>query len=681
MMFTKPMVHMIAVVLDSDMEKVSKELLKQGVLHFVNINEVKRKWSSETIDVSPPVSQGRATEARKRIEGILRQVGIFPQIPPDIDIASYKTTDIEKIEKRLTEFEEKISEIREKQRLIQQEIMRLEDIKNQVAAYGLDKGDVKIAHAYSFISIRMGSIKKENVEKLSARLKEYPATILTRSETDGLLNLVIVYMKRNENEIDKILGALGWKDIEIGGKPGSLGVDLSEDIDNKLTKLYEQQAALSGEAESIIKKDSRQLTEMWVELRVTELLAKVQSYFKKTKRTVIFSGWVPADRRESLTVGIKSVVSGRCYIEWYLPKEVTGEAEGTTVPVELSNPKIFAPFQMLVTNYGIPEYGTIDPTPVVVVIYLVMFGLMFPDAGQGAVITILGIVGNLMFRGKKEGWRNLARLITWCVLSSIIGGLLVGAYFGMSWFKPLWFDFHGILSGHPDSQSAVSDIFDVLKLAIYFGIFVIELGLVFNWINLIVKRRWITLIFDKAGLTGGWIYNGGVYVAFYMVRHGYSKLPGMSDLFWLIGLPAVMLAFKEPLGRITENRDETKSPIKISGLMKYLMEWMVEILEVFSGYLSNTLSFLRVAGFGIAHVTLMIAFFELAGMASGGKGPPYSPAGIVVLVAGNILVIVLEGLSAGVQSLRLNYYEFFTKFFRGAGHLYSPVSLTVGGKK
>jgi len=104
------------------------------------------------------------------------------------------------------------------------------------------------------------------------------------------------------------------------------------------------------------------------------------------------------------------------------------------------------------------------------------------------------------------------------------------------------------------------------------------------------------------------------------------------------------------------------------------MEWILEILEIFSGYLANTLSFMRVAGLGIAHVSLMMAFFAIAGMLRG-PGGALTPWSILGLVAGNVLVIALEGLSAGIQSLRLNYYEFFSKYFSGSGRAYAPISL------
>ena len=109
--------------------------------------------------------------------------------------------------------------------------------------------------------------------------------------------------------------------------------------------------------------------------------------------------------------------------------------------------------------------------------------------------------------------------------------------------------------------------------------------------------------------------------------------------------------------------------------MDFFMEWIVEVLEIYSGYLSNTLSFMRVAGLGIAHVSLMTAFLQIARMIS--PEGPLSPLAIAVLILGNVLVIALEGLSAGIQSLRLNYYEFFSKYFNGTGKAYRPVSFNA----
>ncbi|HPS54540.1 MAG TPA: V-type ATPase 116kDa subunit family protein, partial [Sedimentisphaerales bacterium] len=183
---------------------------------------------------------------------------------------------------------------------------------------------------------------------------------------------------------------------------------------------------------------------------------------------------------------------------------------------------------------------------------------------------------------------------------------------------------------------------------------------------LIRTRQWDDLIFDKGGILGGWIYAGGTYIAFYYVSHGYKLFPEAMLMFILVGIPSILFSIKEPYHFFKHKKaDEKFGP---ATMMNFVMYWVVELLEIFSGYLSNTLSFMRVAGLGIAHVCLMISFFTLADMTSG-------IASVAILVFGNVLVIGLEGLSAGIQALRLNYYEFFTKFFHGTGKLYTPISL------
>ena len=136
----------------------------------------------------------------------------------------------------------------------------------------------------------------------------------------------------------------------------------------------------------------------------------------------------------------------------------------------------------------------------------------------------------------------------------------------------------------------------------------------------------------------------------------------------MILVAAVALFFRFPL-EAARARGAGLRPVSPA---MWVMGWVIELLEIFSGYLANTLSFMRVAGLGIAHVMLMVAFFQIARMISPSGA---SIGSIVVLVAGNALVIALEGLSAGIQSLRLNYYEFFSRYFVPTGSEYRPISL------
>lgn len=668
-MFTTRMVRLLAVVLGRDSENITEELLRAGVMQFITISQVEGSPAEKLDEVNITESLAEITEIRKRIEGFLLPLGVYPDTPKEIDLNNRTKITIQEDRLKLDKLNEEREQIRERQRIIQQEILKYEDIKRQVELYSTNISDLALTTQHSFISIQIGTLPTKQVHVLNNEMKEIPSVNLPLGEVGTTSHVLIITMKRDAKRMEEILARVGWNRVELPRDLHDLKSDIVHDLSGKLSKLNEEQKRLGDLLKEMIEQESTWLKCTWVRLRIDELIYRIQTNFKRSSRTVIFSGWLPASKKTLLLKKIREASGGRCYLEWYDAEEKT--AEPIKAPVQFRNPRIFAPFQMLVANFGIPEYGTIDPTVVVMPIYLIMFGIMFADAGQGAILALLGYLGARFFKKRnRENLVNLSHLMIWCGSSSILFGILFGSWFGMSLLKPLWFDFHGIVSGHSNTATPIQDIFDILKITIFFGISIIALGLIFNWINLIRKRQWLEFFFAKGGIIGGWIYLSGVYLGYSMTANNY-RFPDPALFFGLVGLPALLLFIKEPL-HFVKHRSIPLTPSNvIVKSAEFIMNWGVELLEIFSGYLSNTLSFMRVAGLGIAHVSLMISFFALADMA-GGRGI----ASVLILVAGNILVIVLEGLSAGIQALRLNYYEFFTKFFHGTGKLYSPVSLS-----
>jgi len=667
MMFTTEMIQLFAVVLARDREPVTDSLLREGVMQFINISELADETSNSLSEVKSGVSMTEVADLRKRVEGFLYTGGIVPTRPNETDLNNRAAVDLKKEGNHLDNMESERNSVRERQRTIQQEILKLEDIKRQVELYGVGISDVTLPAKHSFISMQIGRLPAQNVRQLEAGLKDLPSVNIPMGQEEDMAHHLLISMKRDNEQINKILGRLGWNRVELPGELKSVKKDVSNEIASKLEKLTAEQRKVEKKVDDLVKKEEKYLTDLWTNLRVNELFLKVQANFKSSSRTVIFTGWLPLSKQERLTKKIKDACEDRCYLEW---NEAQSEgAIGDEIPVHFNNPKVLSPFQMLVSNFGIPKYGTIDPTPFVMPIYLVMFGLMFADVGQGIVLAALGFLGVHLLKDKqgKQGLCDLSRLVIWCGCSSVFFGALFGSYFGKGLLPPIWFNFHSIIQGHSSGSAIVSDVFDILSITIYFGISVIFLGLIFNWVNIIREKKWMELVFDKGGILGGWIYAGGIYIASFMISHDYKEFPAGIVLFLLVGLPSLLLFVKEPYHYFKHGSGEKSNPA--IAFINFVMEWVVELLEIFSGYLSNTLSFMRVAGLGIAHVCLMISFFTLAGMTSG----IYS---ILILILGNLLVIALEGLSAGIQALRLNYYEFFTKFFHGTGKLYAPISLS-----
>lgn len=670
MMFTTKMTQLFAVILRRDRERVTEALLREGVLQFVSTSEIETQATDQLSDKSSEAALADVSELRKRIEGLLHTIGVIPSAPTEADLKNRQAVEIEGAKSRLDKIDVQRDGIRERQRAIQQEILKLEDIKRQVELYGVGLSGMKRPARQSMLSLRAGKLPLSRVRHLEAGLEGLPALHLVLGKDDEKAHHLLLSMRRDREQIDKLLSGLEWTDVELSGELLTAGKDVLGELQGKLGGLTREQRKLQDQVASLIKEQAEHFRDVWVGLRIQELSLKIEANFESSTRAVAFAGWLPSSKKQALIDGITAASEGRCYLEWH---EAGGdEMIGEGVPVRLDNPKVLAPFQMLVSNFGVPEYGTIDPTPFVMPVYLAMFGLMFADAGQGFVLALLGAAGVRGYRGNeaKQGLYQLSWLIIWCGLSAIVFGTLLGSYFGMALFAPLWFDFHGIVSGHSSGSSVISDVYDVLAITIYFGISVIVMGLLFNWINVIRTRKWMELVFDKGGILGGWIYGGGVYIASYMISHNYKAFPPRGALFVLVGLPSLLLLVKEPY-HFYKHRSvaSEKEPNLFLAIPAFLMQWVVELLEIFSGYLSNTLSFMRVAGLGIAHVCLMISFFTLAEMTSG-------IFSILILVLGNILVIGLEGLSAGIQALRLNYYEFFTKFFHGTGQLHTPISLS-----
>lgn len=667
MIFTEQMQQVVAVVLDQDTDGVTKELLRLGLLHFVRITEVDRDIGPQVEEVTPRVAEVMITEIRRRIEGFFAMVDDQPPSGADLKVEDLQAVDLEETTKILDNLSASVQTIRDRQSARQQEILRLEDIERQLQLFGSLSEVVEARSQYSYLSIQTGSIRKLLIESFDQALSDTPSVKMEIGTQEDQALLLLITMKRDETLTNRILDKFGWTDVHLPSELVGKKDQVQENLREKLELLKDEQEELKSKVESLIREKRPALEQMWTNLRLNELYARVQSFFSKTSRTVIFSGWLPSSKRPVLAEAIRRVTDGRCYLEWHQPREAEQPA---SVPVQMRNPKFLSPFQMLVTNYSIPEYGTIDPTPLVAVTFLIMFGLMFGDAGHGAVLLVLGLLGSILYKGARSAVRNLLHLIAYCGAAAVVAGILFGSYFGMKWFAPLWFDYHGVVAGH-GGGGLVTDIYGVLAITVYFGIAVIAFGLVLNWINCVAKSRWFRLFFDKGGLIGGWIYGAGVYAAVYFVRHDYRQLPDLNLLFLLIGIPVLLLTLKPVL---EYSFHKPRKPFTFFTPVNFFMEWIVEILEIFSGYLANTLSFMRVAGLGIAHVSLVIAFFSIADMLSGPSGS-YTIGSYLVLVAGNVLIILLEGLSAGIQSLRLNYYEFFSKYFSGSGRAYAPVSL------
>jgi len=653
-LFTEDMRLLTAVVIENKSDEVVKALLSIGALDFVQITNLPPDQLAKLSKKRPNSDKLAIEDTRKRIDNLLRQSGRAIPNSSLLKVEDMVLLDIKNYRKVLDEFSASISSIKEKQKKLNQDYEVLNEIKHY-----LDN------NKREFVEIRVGKIKS-NIEKMKKSLSDFGLILLEEEDYIASLSL-----KRDSSNISQVLDMFSWvecDDVEVQQK---LSLKVVENLHNNLDLILEKKEDLANQIQDKIKEKEPTLINIWCNLRLHELSNQIRSYFKYTKNTTLFSGWVPEKFASKVENAIYSASGGECIIDQSEPSEV----ELKNIPVEVKTPKFFKPFEKMVKNYGIPEYGTINPTWFVAVAYLSMFMLMFADLGQGFVLLLIGLLTTKIYKNnpmKEDGLisRSVSTLLIYLGIASMIGGVIFGSTFGFSIFSPLWFNYHRVVMGHSSIGTGVQNVYDILGITIIYGIVIIFTGLLINWINLIIKKKYIKLFLSRTGFSGAMMYSVGIYIGYSYIKNGYKTFPSDNWIFILLIIGSICLLIEEPLEYLKNKKDGEKVESVGAMISHTLMMWPIELLETFTGYMSNTLSFLRVAGLGIAHVSLMGAFETLA------EGPGMkSVFGILILIFGNLLVIALEGLSSGIQSLRLNYYEFFTKFFTGKGIAYSPVSL------
>ena len=309
------------------------------------------------------------------------------------------------------------------------------------------------------------------------------------------------------------------------------------------------------------------------------------------------------------------------------------------------------PFEMYVKMYGLPAYNEMDPTWFVAITYSFIFGAMFGDVGQGLVLFLGGL---FLYKTKKM---DLAGIISCAGVFSVFFGFMYGSFFGFEdvlkaiWLKPM---------NQMMDVPLVGRLNAVFVIAIGFGMFIILICMVFNIINSIRRGDTEKTWFDSNAVAG-LVFYGSIVLTIGLFISG-KKLPAAAILVIMFGVPLLLMFLKEPLTNLVEK----KSKILPEQKGMFFVQSFFELFEVLLSYLSNTLSFLRIGAFAVSHAAMMEVVLMLAGATNGG-----SPNWVVV-VLGNIFVCAMEGLIVGIQVLRLEYYEIFSRFYAGNGREFKP---------
>lgn len=662
MLFPREMTEVELIVPSKDLVEVAKVLSGRGVFHQVDSTYL----GLESLGPSTWQEKTAAYSAlERRIQVTMQTLGLeesqqgSTEFESMVDLGSVRPA-VDRIEESVKRTNDQLNTEKKRLELLENQLRQIEPISHV-------KFEVGSLRQSSYLHSILGVIPAANMSRLETSLARVPYVFFTLKEDPQRPVVWLLGPRSNSDVLDRaaksaFLNPLSLPE-EFKGTPEEISAMTRKSIEETKQKIFE----LESDLKKLAGMHKTELQKLWWDVHVSRMMADAIVKFGQLRHTYVVVGWVPADEFSNLVDRLKRA-SKEILIE-SVPTERTGHH--AHVPVALTNNKWLRPIQNLVTTYGRPSYGELDPTLLIAFSFPFLYGAMFGDLGQGIVMMLVGYLAHK--RIFMKGLQSLGLLLVYCGASAAFFGYLYGSIFGFEGhlveeylhfhFEPAWF-------------SPLNDILGILSVAIDAGIIILLLSFLISMYNQIRVKDWAHLIFGHTGLVALLFF-----ICFLALFGGFlgdtALAPQIAVAINSLPLPFPLLALVFGIGvmfsggfrNLMEGHPlfEGKG---FGGFAMFLVQSFMDIFETLISLLSNTLSFVRVGAFAVAHGGLSLAFFALAG-----EEPDLGFW--ITIVIGNIFIIGFEGLIVYIQTMRLHYYEILGKFFHGGGLRFEPLRLNV----
>lgn len=588
----------------------------------------------------PYSSKRDFTKDEEVVRSLLSLFSIKPQVRMEFLGQDY---DYDEFMKQLSDIYAKVrstaDEIEEKARSIDKKREYINSLK-YLSRFSLD---ISRFIYMKYLVFRLIRISRENYDKLKKNYENIPAVLLKVGVEGKYVIVASITPISLEETLEKIFSSLNYTFLAI---PTEFTGTAAKVIENLTKGIGEDQKVIEYLKKSSEDYRLKYITELKKGYSILEMEKKTEelkSEIAMGNKLFFMFGFVPVSSVSRLKSELESQFGGKVII---LVDDINKTGSGITPPTKLSNIRLFKPFETLLKMYGTPAYREKDPTAFFGLTYMLLFGAMFGDVGQGLILLFTGLILELV-------WKiSLGGILSRIGLSSTVFGFIYGSVFGSEEILP------------PLIIRPMANINYILVAAVVFGIVLILSSYIYNIINSSLEKNMEEGLFSRNGVVGLAFYLIFLYAIFRVVVTHSNISPALA--YTMMGL-LLLMVFKEPLANKLIHADKLyrESPAD------YYIEEGFGVIETLLSMLSNTISFVRVGAFALNHVGLYIAFATLARMMSTSWG------NLAVVVLGNIIIIGLEGLIVFIQALRLEYYELFTKYYRGDGIEYSPAEIKV----
>jgi V/A-type H+-transporting ATPase subunit I len=452
---------------------------------------------------------------------------------------------------------------------------------------------------------------------------------------------IAIFVPREfQDDVLKRLQEQGYSALSLPEMQGT-PKDILADLDVQLIELQTEKETSREELSTLRERYIDYILASDEYLSIATQKAEAPLRFATTKNAFIIEGWIPTKNLEHVQRDVDSVTDGHVMVAIDESEAINAEK----VPIALENPMPSEPFELLVKAFALPKYNEIDPTMFVALIYPFLFALMLGDIGYGAVIIGIGLV--VQRRLKSKGIRDLARILVYAGVLSVVFGFIYNEFFGVALVGtggliPSFYAYPTI--------PRFENIATLLVVTLVIGILMLTLGYVLGFVNeyrqhglkhaVLTKASWLLMLW------------GGVLVVI-------EILPPLTKAAAISISPALLAGFG----------------LVVIGLVFLLGgEGIVGITEL-PTLLSNVLSYSRLLSIGVSSLGIALAVNRLSYALFIDKGGVWIIFGVLLLIIGHAVNTALGILDSGLQSLRLHYVEFFTKFYRGGGMKYKPFGL------
>lgn len=536
--------------------------------------------------------------------------------------------ELRRLDQALEEVWRECAHCEQQRRALDEEARSIEQLSSALDQFGSLNVDLGfLRDGLRFLDVRIGAIARADVTRLRAALGLIGYSLTVFREGDDTAHVALAGVAGAESALQGVLESASFRTLPLPEEFHDTPQVLRQQLVQRRARLQDREVALAAHLQERRARYEPLLRGAAVQLRHAAPYARLADSLRSHGGLACASGWVPADRVEVL----RRALHGRLGSGVVLQARDPLPEERLQVPSVIRYPRLLRPFAALVRNYGVPRYGEVDPTWLFALSFVLMFGMMFGDVGQGAVIAVAGLL--LPVR-----WAMVKPFVVGVGVASTAFGFLYGSVFGYEHLlTPIW-------------MSPLADPMRMLAVALGWGVAFILIASLITVRNRIVERRWREAIVDGKGLAGIGVYLAVLIGAWRWMTAGTL---GAELVVGGISLAAIM-------GNLWSR---TAAPPFERGLVTVL-----ETFETLMGYVTNTLSFLRVAAFSLNHVALAVAVFTLAGMLD-------APGHWLTVILGNVFILIVEGAIVAIQVLRLEYYEGFSRFFAGDGVQFRPLSL------